>query len=125
MMNILEQVKHYKDGAKTISEWLGDGGQVVDQDTAQGRADVCLKCPLNKDTNPFVGAAALAIRRTLELKSELQLRIKGEKRLGTCDACDCVMKLKVWMPSGRVQQVTDAGEFARLHESCWIRKEAV
>lgn len=123
-MNLTEQVRHYKDGVKTISEWLGDGGYVVDNDTAQRRADVCLKCPLNVEGNPFIGAAAFAIKRTLELKKSLRLRVSGEQRLLSCGACDCVNKLKIWMPPDRVRQVTDADVFARLDPLCWIRNEA-
>lgn len=123
-MNLLDQISHIRDGATIIADWLGDGGQTVDLETAQRRADVCLKCPKHGPGSPFTEAAALAVKKTLELKNKLNLRVKGEKQLQTCQACNCVMRLKIWMPEGRVQQVTDSESFELMPGNCWVRTEA-
>lgn len=107
---------------KLWSAWLGDGGKPVPQQEAQQRANICLRCPLNKDkglSHLIAEGAASIVHRQMEIKHRLRLHVEGEQNLHICDACDCVMNLKVWVPMKHILDNTDTKD---LHENCWIRK---
>lgn len=124
-MTILDQIRHIPDGIKHISDWLGDGGEVVRKTDAQARADVCNRgfngerCPFNARGVKMSTPVALAIKRHLEVKNSLNLRVEGEKQLGTCEACGCSLRLLVWQTQDRIRLQTD-GE--HLPAECWKLK---
>lgn len=122
MPNLFDQVRHIPHGAVTIAEWVGSGGQVASHDEAQTRADVCLECPLNGRSNPVTAAVAAAVRRHLEIKNKIGLRVQGEKRLGACEACGCILRLQIWQPYDKVQSEMTDDERAKLPEHCWKLK---
>jgi hypothetical protein len=105
-------------------EWLGDGEIPVDKATAQRRADTCLACPKHTP-RPFwellAEPIALRARRQIEVKNQMNLRVEGEKSLHVCDVCDCVLRLKVWVPTHVVQATRDPTDI--FPENCWIEKE--
>jgi hypothetical protein len=114
-----EDAKRIAHGIKVIYEWLGEGGSVVDSDIAQHRANVCLKCPHNIYGYPVSGAVANAIKRHLEVKNEIGLRVEGEKRLNTCEFCGCVLRLLIWEQQDRViSHLTDL-EKTKSPDYCW------
>lgn len=121
VMRILEIAKQYKEGAETISEWLGSGGETVSQNQAQDRAGVCIHCPQNVSDFIPTKLVALAIKKQLELKSKLELRVVGEKSLHTCCGCSCVLRLKIWIPLKNLG-VTES-ELDNFVPQCWMRKE--
>jgi len=123
MIPIFEKAAHYANGGLIAIQWVGTDGAVVDQDAAQRRADTCLKCPCRIPTPAALGFAADSIKSILELKNHLQLRVNGEEEVGSCKICDCVNRLKVWMPIEQVRKDLDDDEFARLDLKCWIRSE--
>ena len=90
-MNLIERAKQFKVGAETIMEWLGAGAITVHPTLAQGRADVCLKCPLNVHESSITEAMAAAIKKQVEIKNKLQLRVNGEKFLCTYVLSDVLM----------------------------------
>jgi hypothetical protein len=120
-MNLIERARQYRDGADTIMEWLGSGAVTVDPATAQRRADICLKCPLNVQESAITEVMASAIRMQVELKNNLQLRVKGEKSLKSCSACGCVTRLKIWIPLKDI--MPDPIELEKFDERCWLRNE--
>ena len=65
--NLIERAKQFKEGTKILTEWLGQGANTVDWRTAQRRADICLKCPLNQKDSVVTSAIADAIKRQLEI----------------------------------------------------------
>lgn len=120
-ISIKESVKAYE----LMKSWLGNGGRPVPLLQAQSRADVCLKCPMNVEKpiqELFTGAIALTIRRQIELKNKMSLRVEGEKSLHVCDGCNCVLKLKVHAPLKFILENTDN---MKLHPSCWIISETL
>lgn len=121
-MTLIQRAEQLKDGIKTLNEWLGDGAQTVSQDHAQLRANVCLKCPKHSETAYIKEAIAGEIKRQVELKNHLELRVSGEKQLHVCEACGCAMRLKIWLPLESI--LPDEDEKAKLDERCWILKEA-
>ena len=118
-MNLLESAKHIPHGIVAISKWLGSGGDVVDQETAQARADVCLKCELNIVGFKPTEAVALAVKQVLSVKNRLGLRVKGEHGLGTCSACGCALRLLTWEPLDKVQREITNDEKGKLPTWCW------
>jgi hypothetical protein len=119
-MNILERASQLAHGAKTLMEWLGEGHQTVPIVVAQERADVCLKCPMNNNTGNIAQAVATEIKKQIELKNHLNMRIVGEKSLLTCGGCGCALRLKIWLPDSRLKEDEEA--LKKYHQDCWIRK---
>lgn len=119
MSNFFEQAKAIPRGIETINEWLSEGGIPVDPATAQSRADTCLKCEFNQPGGVITELAALAIRRHLEVKSRLGMRVDGEKSLHTCQQCRCVLRLKVWCPQELVQRMLTPEEISSFPNYCW------
>jgi len=122
MSHLLDRVQQFQEGAKILKEWLGSGAITVDRATAQRRADVCLKCPLNVNESFTAETIAAAIRRQVEIKNHLQLRVDGEKQLHTCSVCGCASKLKIWLPLERI--LPDADELPKFHPACWLHTES-
>ena len=122
-MNLLNQVKHWPHGREVISDWLGSGGHVVDRELAQQRADICLTCPMNGETNTVTGAFAGGIKRLLEMKNKLGLRVHGEKALGLCDVCGCANRLRIWQPMPLVREAATTEELRDYPPHCWIKTE--
>lgn len=120
-MRISERAKQYTNGAKTLADWLYHGQDVVDQSTAQQRANVCLKCPENQRGGVVTTAVALAIKQQLELKNNLKFRVQGERGLKTCHVCACVNRLKIWIPLATLTTFTESLSNYPAH--CWLRTE--
>lgn len=122
-MNLIEQAKRYKDGAIILKDWLLGGAEIVDREVAQKRASVCLLCPLNQDGLRIAESVSAEIRKQVELKKHLQLRVNGEKGLKTCAACLCPLRLKIWIPLALV--LPDDEERSKLDAKCWLINETL
>jgi hypothetical protein len=124
-MNLLE----ITNGAQIIIDWLGAGGKTVSDAQAQTRADICTgringrPCEHNVSDSWITGAAGESARKLLSIKNNAQMRVDGEKRLHTCDACSCYLRLKVWTPLDHLLKHTTTEELANLPEFCWQRNE--
>lgn len=118
-MNLLEQAKHIPHGLKVISEWLGSGGEVVDKETAQERANTCLKCPSNVEGSAVTAAVAGAIKRHLEVKNRLGLTVDGAKKLKMCNYCGCQLNLLIWQKQEKVESELSDMEKESLPAFCW------
>lgn len=128
-MNILEKARQFGVGATEILEWLGTGGEVVSKEVAQERADICngtatgKKCHQNAPSGFVKDSIAGAARRALDAKNKMQLRVRGEKELGSCETCGCVLKLLVWYPQKKIQPFMNEEELRRTPHHCWkLRK---
>lgn len=118
-MSIWEQVKTMADGVKNLTLWIGAGGDVVSQDDAQTRANICLMCPHNKPGAVGTREVAEATIKFLEFKNQLKLTVKGELGLQSCDGCGCVIPLMIWEPQDRIQQQMTGEELAVTPSFCW------
>lgn len=111
-------------GYRTYVDWIGDGLRPVERRDAQSRANTCLQCPLHDPNSPMVkGAIASVVKAQVEMKNKMQLRVDGEKSLGICTACGCVMRLKIWVPLKTILAGSEQATLDALHPDCWIKKE--
>lgn len=121
-MTLLDRAQKYKEGIATLTAWLGSGAQTVDPELAQARANICLTCPLNVKENRITAAMAAAIKKQLEIKARLRLRVSGEKSLLGCAACGCATRLKIWVPLERI--LPDPDELKNFDPNCWLLHES-
>lgn len=121
-MRLFDKVKNIVNGARILSDWIGHGGHVVDKETAQQRADICLKCPEHTGEWSFAEPVANAIKEQLELKKHLSLRVNGEKSLHVCSVCTCVCRLKIWLPIENI--ALEPEEQDAYPSTCWLRNES-
>jgi hypothetical protein len=94
---------------------------------AQKRANTCINgengegCPFHVPLGIVKKTIALAIKKQVELKNRLNLRVSGEKSLQKCSGCGCVLRLKVWMPVENLGM--DENELQSYPGFCWMRTE--
>lgn len=125
-MNLLTKVQNIAGGVEVIAGWLGDGGAVVEQDESQSRADVCngknptgKRCVHNVKNYAVTKAVALTVKKYLSVKNAMNLRVVGEKELGRCKLCGCVLRLQVHEPQEKVVAELTNEEKSQLPEFCW------
>jgi len=123
-MNFIDQLKDYKRGIEILYDWIGSGGVPVSKEVAQKRANTCNSCDFNDKGNGLTDSIADAIKEQLELKNHLRLKIGGERRLQTCQACSCVLRLKIWVPISTINHSYSKEELIeKFPAHCWQRKE--
>lgn len=129
-------------GTRTLVEWIQEGQPVVLQEVANRRAATCavLQREGRKDENgnpipgcPKNGKGGLesyftvpvsnAIRHELEHKKQMKLETPFDESLGTCTACSCPLKLKVFLPLKNILPKLSAEQKAALDPQCWILSE--
>ena len=121
----LGSVKRVAAGVAVLIEWLGAGAQPVEQALADNRAAICAGCPKNDGgdfTAYFTKPIADKIRTQLEIRGDLQLRTGHDDKLTVCSACDCPLKLKVWVPIDHILAHISEDTKTRLDPRCWILK---
>jgi hypothetical protein len=124
---LVDKVAATVSGAKLLVEWLGDGGTPVSVPLATARAGICGNCPLNnltpEATSKLKKRIGAAIKRHVALKQKLELTVPNEAALGICDACSCVLPLKVWVPLRVIAENTTSKQLAKFADGCWIKNE--
>ncbi len=122
-MNLFALASHYYDGIRIVKDWVGEGGHVVSGDKSQERANSCLPCEFNVKAISLEKETAEAIKKIVELKNHLKLRVNGEKKLGSCAKCSCHLPTKVHTPLEYIMRYTEIEELKKYPEHCWLRKE--
>jgi hypothetical protein len=108
-----------------LASWLGEGGGTVSNEEAVNRAKVCLVCPMNRQgdwTRYFSLPMANMLRQTLEMRNGMKLQTPDDPKLGICEACSCVLTLKIHVEPSVIKRKMAKETFDGLHENCWIRK---
>ena len=131
--DVAEAGKRIGVGIGILRAWFGDDCEPVEVAVAEKRAAICAECTNNKPGNllqKLESVAAEGLRMTIEAKKTLSLRTKLDDQLHTCQACDCHLGLKVWVPRGYIMARTPSDMIARLLQvgtksglPCWIVKE--
>lgn len=114
-------------GAKAMLDLFGPGGKPVDSATAEARASVCVRCPLNQQgdwTRFFTVPAADIVRTQLSIAHDLALTTGHDAALGVCDACGCPLKLKVWPSLPHILAHLSPDDARALDPNCWITRQA-
>ncbi len=126
-MNIPEAITKIRQtavGAVALSEWLGDGGHPVEPRVAAVRSKRCKRCPKNATTGwGLTKVVADKIKEHTAYKHKLELSTEDDLKLGTCIACGCHLKLKVWVPLPYILKHQTKEVESRLWEECWIKNE--
>lgn len=118
-------VRNVAAGVGVLLDWLGSGGKPVEQSLADSRAPICATCPKNDGgdwLSYFTKPIADKIRTQLEIRGDLQLRTPYDEKLTVCSACDCPLKLKVWVPMDHILSHTSEDTKTKLDPRCWILK---
>lgn len=124
--SFLARLAGLADGARIISEWLGDGGEPVHELQSEDRALVCELCPMNNGISGFdkvTGAVAEAIKEQMIAKNQGGFTVHNEDRLGMCGVCRCYLPLKVHVPIGHIENNTPQNVRNLFPGNCWIPKE--
>jgi hypothetical protein len=125
--NAVGASKRVAAGVGVLLEWLGSSAKPVDQAVAEHRANVCATCPKNDGGDwkaYFTGKVADKIKTQLEIRNDLSLRTSQDEKLTVCSACDCPLKLKIWVGLDYIWGHTSSDVYKRLHPNCWIITEA-
>lgn len=117
-------VKNAVAGIATWLEWFGD--EPVAKFKAEGRAAVCVACPLNVRGNVlqrFNAVTGQALTSVFAAMHSRKMLTPFDNQLGVCDACDCPMKAKVWTPIKIIANHLRPEAREKLWAECWMRKE--
>jgi len=123
--SVVGAVRNVAAGVGVLLDWLGSGGKPVEQTLADSRAAICAGCPKNDGgdfTAFFTKPIADKIRTQLEICGDMQLRTPNDDKLTVCSACDCPLKLKVWVPLDHILAHTSEDTKTKLDPRCWILK---
>lgn len=114
--------------------WAKTGYETVDQIEANHRANICWKCPANKQVKVEERIGCCGGRKVLQKLASVSksmasaltwpaLRNKStpaDKELYTCEVCGCPSKVSVWLPA-RVYRYDAAmmHKFREANGRCW------
>ena len=133
-VNIIQELRRDVEGAKLLSDWLGDGGEPVSQIVAEHRASVCAfgdggyPCGLNREAgwwDRVKHKIADTIRAELEIKHRMALRVSSESALHLCVACGCCLNLAIWSPTKRLAEHTTQETLDKMPSWCWKKKQVL
>lgn len=130
----IEEIKQTASGASAIIQMFGEKGRPVSQALAEKRAFICQFCEENSacqasEIKPswwdtVKSAIADTIKRWLEIKHQLGLKVSNEETLDMCKVCGCALPLVVWSPISVLKKHMKPGELEKYPRSCW-KKTAI
>ena len=89
----------------------------VDQSTAEYRANICARCPMNVPVHGCFGCAGI-VNKLKEFLGGNRVTTR-DKDIQSCQACGCALGAKVWV-SGEVLSKVEKFHGAEYHEDCWV-----
>lgn len=123
-MSPFEQLKHWPHGIAVIADWLGKGGEIVSQENAEARANICLKCPLHDAKTPLSRPVAKAVNQILSVLNSVNLTLRLDTKPNQCSVCGCDLRTKVWETLENAVKHSTRGELERYWDQCWIKNES-
>lgn len=101
-------------------EWTITSGGVVDQETAEERTNICMRCPYNTRLPGCEGCSGIA---NLVFKVIGARKTHNMGELKQCGVCGCSLKAKVWVPQDTVKQTANVqNNMNDFPDWCWVRK---
>lgn len=123
---VLQRAKNLAAGAAVSLDWIANDSEAVPQESANHRAEVCVKCPFNGKggwERWFTIPISNAVHALIEKKNGMNLRTPLDDKLGVCEICTCPLEAKVWMKVDKILAKLQPDVKARLHPDCWILDE--
>lgn len=129
---IISELRNDANGAAVLEDWLGAGGEPVPLHQAELRSGQCLygapngtRCPHNRAPKWwerfFKDPIAQAIKRHIEVKQQIGLKLSKEDDLHMCARCGCCLQLKTWVP---IEHIKAHHKPEHLYPDwCWIKRE--
>ena len=114
----LAQAKRFYHASVT---WFGNGEKHVPHVVAQRRSEGCLACPHHVERplqELLTGIVGGLVKKQLELKAHLELRVEREAELHTCGLCECYLPLKCWCPLDIARANTP--DWQTFPSMCWL-----
>lgn len=113
-------MQYVRGGIALIENLYYGKNNIVSPEEASRRARICIGCPLNvfPDRGPF-------IRWSDEIAeaSTGGLRVQDAEMLGSCQACTCPLRAKVWLRAGFKLKPKERAEMAKANSRCWQLEE--
>lgn len=113
------------DGIGLLLDFIPNGTPVAPELAAK-RAEVCSTCPKNSEKaflSFFTQPASERLQKMVEARTDLHLATPFDEKLGICEACFCVLKLKTHVPIEFISAKTKQSTLAELDPRCWILSE--
>jgi len=108
-----------------LVEMFGPTAKPVEHFKAEQRGSVCEICPKNKAPlwweKLLKDPIAETIRRLLEFKNHMDLRVSMEESLQMCEVCGCCTRLKIHVPISHI--VAHMKPEDHYPDNCWIPAE--
>lgn len=108
-----------------MSSWLAGGRQLVDQNTANLRAEICKPCHNNLPTSEVRGGCSSCRKgETYVIQMTRQVVIQGRSTsfdgaLKACAICGCDARTMIWFPNQALLKIEDANAYPSF---CWKKK---
>lgn len=108
-----------------LLNWYLGGGKLVDQNTANIRAEICAGCFNNKPHGEIQRGCSSCGRMGGLVLNSIRTKIIGEQKTNSdgnllaCDLCGCDLKIKVWIPNSVLLSAEDANAYPTF---CWKKK---
>lgn len=108
-----------------IAAFLMNGGGLVDQNTANLRADICSTCHNNVPSGDVrkgcgvcgkLGGGVINSFRKNVIKDN---KTTSDSKLLACGLCGCDLKITVWVPNQVLLKLEDANAYPSF---CWKKK---
>lgn len=105
--------------------WKLSGSQLVDQNTANIRAQICKTCHNNKSGGDVRGGCGVCNKMGNQALDSIRddiingNRTTSDGSLMTCAICGCDLRISVWIPNNVLLSVEDANAYP---DFCWKKK---
>jgi len=117
-------VKKLAAGGALLLEWEVSGEAPVPNEIATQRASICAECPKNQKgdfTRWFTKPVSELVKKKMQRVHAMNLKTVHDDKLGTCVACECPLKLKVFCGIDLIHKHLKPEAKAELWEKCWIK----
>lgn len=108
--------------AQFLLNWALSGGQLVDQNTANLRAEICKACHNNKPSSEVRQGCSTCNKMGSLVINSVRSKIIGkhstpsDNKILTCGICGCDNKISVWIPNEILLSPEEANAFPTF---CW------